>query len=73
MGGKATMTYTLDKFDRENIGELNRESIEDWLTTHSGDFQSIIDFSASLDDLEIPWSNEESEFEYGDITYPSED
>ncbi len=47
--------------DIENIGELTRENVSNWLDTNSGDFQYIIDFHASIDDFDFPWEKEESE------------
>ena len=66
---KAATEYPLTKYDLKNIGDFNRENVEQWLCTHAGDFQSIEDFYATAGDKEIPWSNEESEFFYSDAVY----
>lgn len=64
----------LREYDIENMrdddGKVTRESVELWLATHAGDFQSITDFHASIEDgeetIEIPWGSEEGEFQYCD-------
>lgn len=71
---------TLSSYDVENCrddaGQITRESVEQWLTTHSGDFQSVQDFSASIEDgettVDIPWGKEESEFTFSDCMFPEE-
>jgi hypothetical protein len=68
---KAGRRITLSAYDVENAkdddGQLTRESVEHWLCLHTGDFQSIIDFTASLEDgpntVDIPWSNPNSELD----------
>tara|TARA_Y100000310_G_scaffold17714_1_gene17499 strand:- start:486 stop:755 length:270 start_codon:yes stop_codon:yes gene_type:complete len=66
------MRYPLSKYDIENIGEFTRENVDQWLTTHAGDFQDVKDFYATVGDQEIPWSSEESEFTYNDCMFPGE-
>lgn len=64
------------QYDIENMrsesGEITRESVEDWLTTHSGDFQSVTDFHASIEDgkntIDIPWATEDGELAFMDAT-----
>jgi len=63
------MEYTLSKYDLENIGEPTRDNVEDWLGSHSGDFQDIRDFRASIGDVEIGWDSEESELQYSDCMF----
>ena len=63
----------LSAYDMENIGEPTRENVEDWLGSHTGDFQSIDDFHAVIGETDIPWKDEESEFTYCDCMFPSED
>jgi hypothetical protein len=73
--------YTLSAYDlgnaRDDDGQLTRESVEDWLSTHAGDFQSIEDFHASLEDgaetIEMPWASEDGEMTFCDCMYPSEE
>lgn len=80
MSAKATYEYTLSPHDVENAkdgnGKLTRESVQLWLDSHAGDFHSVIDWHASLEDgsetVEIPWQSEENELTYTDITYPCE-
>lgn len=72
---------TLSSYDVENLrdddGKITRDSVEQWLTTHSGDFANVIDFHASIEDgedtIEIPRSDEEHELRFCDAMYPSED
>ena len=63
----------LSDYDIGNIGELTRESVEHWLSTNAGDFQSIEDFSFSIKDTDVEWSDEESEFTYSDLMFPHDD
>jgi len=79
-GAKAATTIECSQYDVENMrdddGKVTRESVEQWLTTHSGDFSSVIDFSASLEDendtVEIPWQDEENEMAFCDCMFPCE-
>lgn len=74
-------TYMLSNYDVENArdeaGTVTRESVRRWLDTHAGDFASITDFEASIEDgentVDIPWTDEESELTFGDCMYPEED
>lgn len=56
----------LSRYDMDNIGEPTRENVEQWLSTHTGDFQSIQDFHAIIGEVEIPWATEEGELAYCD-------
>lgn len=62
-------SYDLEHM-RDDDGAITRESIEQWLTSHSGDFSEVVDFHASIEDgnesLDFPWSSEENEFAYID-------
>ena len=55
---------------RDDDGKITRESVERWFSTHPGDFQSIQDFSASIEDgdntIDIPWASEDGEMAYLD-------
>lgn len=73
---------TLSDYDVNNIRDriepgITRANVEDWLTCNSGDFSSVEDFSASIEDgdntIDIPWNSEESECPYNDCMYPCED
>jgi hypothetical protein len=67
-------TLNLTPYDEANIGEITRENVEQWLATHAGDFQEIIDFEADLGDAPLlPWANEESEMTFHDCVCPSEE
>lgn len=70
-----SMRYPLSQHDVENIrgygeGKISRDGLEQWLTCHSGDFQSLQDFSASIEDgentLTFPWTSEDGELAYMD-------
>jgi len=62
---------------RDDAGSMTRESVQHWLSLNAGDFQSIRDFHASIEDgqntVEIPWDDEESELTYGDCMFPNEE
>lgn len=58
----------LTDYDLGNIGEFTRENVEQWLTTNSGDFQSVEDFRAVCGSEVIDWAKEESEITYCDCT-----
>lgn len=71
----AAMDYTLSASDLANMeanmeAPITRESVEAWLATHAGDFQSVDDFEASLEigdqTVNFPWKDEESELTYND-------
>jgi|ERR1700733_15561695 len=53
-----------------HIQRITREGLEHWLLLNSGDFQSVTDFSASIEDgyftTEFPWENEESGLIFSD-------
>lgn len=66
----AATCYQLSDYDLENIGEFTRENVEQWLGTHSGDFQSVTDFRAVCGGVELDWSDEESELTYNDSMFP---
>jgi hypothetical protein len=63
----------LSSYDIKNIGEATRENVENWLGSHTGDFQSIKDFHAVVGETDIPWNDEDSEFTYQDCMYGSDD
>ncbi len=78
----AAYEYPLRQYDIDNIkalgnGKLTRRAVQLWTDTNTGDFQSIKDFSASIEDGEktrnFPWKHEESECTFNDCMYPSED
>lgn len=70
----ASMTYTLRDYDvnnaRDDDGQITRDSVDQWLACNAGDFQSIIDFEASIEDgdktIDIPWATEDGESAYLD-------
>lgn len=61
-----SMDVNLSDHDLENIGEFTRDNVEQWLTSHSGDFSEVTDFTAVCGETEIPWSSEENEMAYLD-------
>jgi hypothetical protein len=50
----AAQTYELSDYDvdnaRDDEGKITRESVQRWLDTHAGDFASVTDFEASIED-----------------------
>ena len=82
-GAQCAMRKDLTSYDIKNIracgdGEITRDGLEDWLTANSGDFSSVDDFRASIEDgdqtIEIAWAKgEDSEITYSDCMYPAED
>lgn len=69
----SVQTYGLTDYDLDSIGEFTRENVEQWLSTHAGDFQSITDFYAVCGDTVIDWADEESDSVYWDCMLPPED
>ena len=74
---KCAQEIVLSAYDLENIEKpVTRDTVEFWLMLNSGDFQSITDFSASLEigseTIELPWEHEDSEYTYSDCMWPSE-
>lgn len=65
-----------DESLRDDDGQITRDSIQWWLAAHAGDFQEVIDFSASIENgentIEIPWGSDDGECAYLD-TLPEED
>ena len=72
-GAKAAVCYDIRPSEAEAI--KTREDLEDWASTHTGDFSSIDDISADFGStgIVIPWKTEDGEFQYIDCMYPSED
>ena len=85
----ASLQKDLSSYDIENIrgysrhlsgddnGPITREGFEHWLMLNSGDFSSVDDFKASIEDgdqtIDYDWSKgEDSECAYLD-TLPSEE
>lgn len=78
VGSTAAMRYNVSAHDIENMrneddGLIERDDVEQWLGTHSGDFSSITDFAAYIDGQEYDWEHEDSEWTYHDCMYPDED
>ena len=73
MAGQCAMKYPLTAHDIENMGGFTRDNVTDWLTSHAGDFQSVDDFRATVDDEWIEWEHEESELTFNGCMFPSED
>jgi len=71
---QCSMRYTLTDYDidicKDDEGKVTRESVDLWLSTHSGDFQGIDDWTASLEvdgeTVDFEWKDEESECTYID-------
>lgn len=72
------MRLELSAYDMENLGDpRDRDEVERWLATHSGDFQSVTDFRADFhvdgEHIVHEWRDEESEWKFADAMYPSDD
>lgn len=75
-----SQVLTLSQYDIETIkaqalhdtgsDAITCDAVRQWLTAHAGDFSSVIDFSASIEDgkdtVDIPWSTEAGEMQYHD-------
>lgn len=80
-GFTAAQTITIHGQDIDSVrdahGDITRASVALWLDSHAGDFSSITDFSASIEDgentVEIPWDDEESELVFNEATFGSEE
>ena len=74
---KASMVYELTHYDAEIIkgdsSEITRKGVRDWLGTHAGDFQSIIDFHADIADFDSPWEDEANELFFFESQYGTEE
>lgn len=75
--GTCAYGYSLSAYDIENMrgddGKIARREIQSWLDKNAGDFSNIEDFSATIDNANYGWADEESEFAFLDAMYPSED
>ena len=77
----AATQQRIDAYELENMrgedGAITRESVEHWVMTHSGDFSSVIDFHADIEDgdisVVIDWESEDSEYTYTDCMYGNEE
>ena len=73
------MEYHLGEYEIGNIISLDREGVEIYLHSHSGDFQYITDFYADLynpvdkRDVVIPWASPESGYTFSDLMYGTEE
>ena len=69
-----SVTNNLTAHDVENMtnedGKVTRDSVDQWVCTHTGDFQSIEDWNADLevgeDTIVFDWEHEGSEERYLD-------
>jgi hypothetical protein len=73
-GATCSLRKDLSQYDIDNMrdedGEITRESVEQWVCLNSGDFSSILDFSASIEDgdrtIDLEWATEDGETAYLD-------
>lgn len=78
MGALCAQDMELSSYDVGSIGEpITRETVAEWLSTHSGDFSEVIDFEASIETrdgetVNVPWSSDENEMQYLDCMFPPE-
>jgi len=76
----ASLRMELRPYDVDNArdgdGQVTRESVEQWLATHAGDFQQVIDFRASIEDgdrtVDIPFATDDGEMAWLD-TLPEDE
>lgn len=76
--GTCALSYNLMLKDANKIrawgnGQLTREGVQRWLDANAGDFQSIEDFRADIDDFLSDWSDPESEYKFLDCMYQAEE
>lgn len=73
---KATQQIMISRHDIENMtddyGQVTRDSVGNWLSTHAGNFSRIIDFHAVVNDDEIPWGSKDNEIDFDMISFPDE-
>lgn len=75
-GAKAAMTLPLNDYALKNLCDgkrenWTREAVEQWLSTNSGDFSRVIDFSATCKDWpDIEWEDDENGLEFCDLAFP---
>ena len=73
---KMLSAYYAENIRAEGDGEITREAIEQWLAVNSGDFSSVVDFVASIEDgdetRDFEWTTEENEIAYL-ATLPAEE
>ena len=69
--------WRLDVTEDDPSIKITREDVEQWLMVNSGDFQSVMDFEASIEDgdttVDIPWASEEGEFAFSDAMSPDDE
>jgi hypothetical protein len=69
----AATSIPLREYDIKNMedddGNITRDSVEDWLTSHSGDFSSVTDFYADIETGKGNIIIEENEYVYNDCMY----
>jgi hypothetical protein len=86
MGGTCVMDYRLTESDvcnamDEDEGCHTRESVQSWLDTHAGDFQSIDDFTYDFTlstggmyiDIVGDWKSEDNEMIYNEYMFGDEE
>ena len=62
---------------RGPAARITREAVEQWVSSHSGDFSQVLDFSASIEDgdntVEFSWSSEDNEVSFYECMNSAED
>ena len=72
----AATQLNLSQYDLDNIeNPRDRDSVEQWLTSHSGDFSQVLDFSADFhigdEHIVHEWAKgADSEYRFLDCMYP---
>ena len=78
MGGTAAYTYqppvdVVQEVLALHGSKARRERVREWLDTHAGDFQAIIDFQVDFDNpapFKSEWAEDKSESVYFDCVDP---
>jgi hypothetical protein len=75
----AAQERILTAYDINNIraygdGHITRDAVEHWVMLNTGDFSTITDFMAEIEDgsqsYEFDWAIDDSEFVYCDCMFP---
>lgn len=70
---EAAQTYQLSDHDLETMEVFSRESVEEWLSSHAGDFQSITDCYARCGATTVSWEKEENEVKFHELMFGYEE
>lgn len=57
---------------RDATAAVTRDSVQDWLDAHAGDFSATLDFSVSGGAIDLPFATEAGELAYADAMFGGE-